>query len=170
MYYNDYVISIREYLRRYHEFTVYIANIQEEIKECESQIQMDAAPKVPTLSPSGGCGGNGEEHSPQEQAYFRKEELNARIIKLHTDLNHIEPLMKRLNRSLDALTASDRQIIQARFIDGQSWENTARCANCSVGFCRKRANKILEMLAGMMFGPGAVPVQTSLVFLTGNCG
>ena len=170
MYHNDYVVSIREYLRRYNEFAVYMANIQEEIKECQSQMQMATSPKISVLSPSGGCGGSGELHSPQEQAYFQKEELNARIIKLHTDLNHIEPLMKRLNRSLDALTASDRQIIQARFIDGQSWENTARCANCSIGFCRKRANKILEILAGMMFGPGAIPVQTSLVFLTGNCG
>ena len=170
MYHNDYVVSIREYLRRYNEFAVYMANIQEEIKECKNQMQMDAVPKIPVLSLSGGCGGSGEPHSPQEQAYFQKEDLNARIHQLHTDLNRIEPLMKRLNRSLDALTASDRQIIQARFIDGQSWENTARCANCSIGFCRKRANKILEILAGMMFGPGAVPVQTSLVFLTGNCG
>ena len=170
MYHNDYVVSIREYLRRYNEFAVYMANIQEEIKECQSKTQMAAVPKIPVLSPAGGCGGSGELHSPQEQAYFQKEELNARIIKLQTDLSHIEPLMKRLNRSLDALTASDRQIIQARFIDGQSWENTARCANCSIGFCRKRANKILEILAGMMFGPGAIPVQSALVFLTGNCG
>lgn len=170
MYHNDYVASIRGYLRRYNEFAVYMANIQEEIKECKNQMQMAAAPKIPVLSPSGGCGGSGELHSPQEQAYFQKEELNARIIKLHTDLNHIEPLMKRLNRSLDALTASDRQIIQARFIDGQSWENTARCANCSIGYCRKRANRALEILADMMFGPGAIPVQSSLAFFTGNCG
>ena len=170
MYHNDYVISIREYLRRYHEFMVYIANVQEEIKECESQMQMDAAPKVPTLSPSGGCGGNGEEHSPQEQAYFRKEALKERIVELHSNLRQIEPLMKRLNRSLDALISSDRAIIQARFIDGQSWENTARCANCSIGYCRKRANQALEILAAMMFGPGAIPVQSSLVFFTGNCG
>ena len=170
MYHNDYVVSIREYLRRYNEFAVYMANIQEEIKECQSKMQMAAAPKIPVLSPSGGCGGSGELHSPQEQAYFQKEELCTRIHQLQIDLSHIEPLMKRLNRSLDALTASDRQIIQARFIDGQSWENTARCANCSIGFCRKRANKVLEILAGMMFGPGAIPVQTSLVFLTENCG
>ena len=170
MYHNDYVVSIREYLRRYNEFAVYMANIQEEIKECQSKMQMAAVPKIPVLSPAGGCGGSGELHSPQEQAYFEKEELCARIHQLQTDLSHIEPLMKRLNRSLDALTASDRQIIQARFIDGQSWENTARCANCSIGFCRKRANKVLEILAGMMFGPGAIPVQSALVFLTGNCG
>ena len=36
MYHNDYVVSIREYLRRYNEFAVYMANIQEEIKECQS--------------------------------------------------------------------------------------------------------------------------------------
>lgn len=74
--------------------------------------------------------------------------------------------MNRIDQSLDAIAAiapEDKIILVDRYIDKVSWEGTARDANCSIGFCRKRAGIALEKLTLMMFGPDAIPLQPSNV-------
>ena len=59
----------------------------------------------------------------------------------------------------------DKAILVDRYVDKVSWEGTARNANCSIGFCRKRASIALENLTVMVCGLKAVPAQNSnLVF------
>lgn len=166
MYHNDYVDAVKEYLLRYHEFGQYIINVKADIEECELMLKQEAAPASPSLSPTGGCGG-GENISQEERIFMRREKLREKIGNYHADLQQIEPLIKRLDRSLDSLTSmneTDARILRDRYIDKLSWENTAQHNCCSVGFCRKRAREALKTLTSMMFGPDAIPFQTSLVF------
>ena len=166
MHHNDFVDAVKEYLRRYREFSQYVINVKTDITECEALLQQEAAPAASSLSPTGGCGG-GETISQEERIYMQREALKEKIRKYQADLQQIEPLIKRLNRSMESLASineTDAVIVRDRYIDGASWESTARHTCCSVGFCRKRAREALKMLTSMIFGPDAIPFQTSLVF------
>ena len=166
MYHNDYVVAVRQYLMRYTEFSTYIDNVKADIEDLEAKLPLNAAPKVPSLSPA--PGGGGDTASQQERVYFEKEAIPEKIAKLRGELAKIEPLMNRLNRSLEALTEGDRLLITERFIDNSSWILVASDLHTSIGYCRKRSGKVLEILAGMMFGPGSIPVQTHFVFYEGK--
>lgn len=166
MFHNDYINAVREYLVRYHELSQYVKNVRKDISDAESLLQQEAAPSSPVLSPTAGCGG-GETVSQEERMYMQKEDLQRKIRRYKAELLEIEPLINRLDRSLESLASinsTDAVIIRDRYVDGASWENTASHASCSVGFCRKRARKALRMLTSMMFGTEAIPFQTHLVF------
>ena len=166
MYHNDYIDAVKEYLLRSREFSQYVANVKADIEDCEAMLKQDAAPTASTLSPTGGCNG-GEKISQEERIYMQRESLQEKITKYQAELQQIEPLIKRLDRSMESLASineTDALILRDRYMDGVSWENTARHTCCSVGFCRKRAREALQTLARMMFGPDAIPFQTSLIF------
>ena len=163
---DNYVDAVREYLLRYHELSQYIVNIKQDIGDCEAFLKQEAAPSSFALNPTGGRGG-GEKASQEEQIYMQKEELQEKLRGYYTELQKIEPFIKRLNRSMQALASineTDATILRDRYIDGMSWENTAHHTCSSVGFCRKRAKVGLKMLASMMFGPDAIPYQLPLFF------
>lgn len=97
---------------------------------------------------------------------MRREELQRKKERYAAELQRLEPIMNRIDQSLDAIAAiapEDKIILVDRYIDKVSWEGTARDANCSIGFCRKRAGIALEKLTLMMFGPDAIPLQPSSV-------
>lgn len=168
MYHNDYIDAVTEYLRRYREFSQYIANVKTDIDECQRMVEMEAAPAASSMSPTGGCGG-GEKVSQEERMYMQREDLQRKIRKYRADLQQIEPLIRRLDSSMASLkdiNETDARILESRYMDGASWESTARHSCCSVGFCRKRAREALKTLTSMMFGPDAIPFQMSLVFFS----
>jgi len=117
MYHNDYTVLVKEYLNRYNEFKQYVANVEAEIEDYKEMLKLSAVPKVPSLSPAGGCGG-GDRTSPQERAYFKQEDLEKRLEDSYQDLLEVLPKVRKLDRSLDALKATnpvDYRIIHARY-------------------------------------------------------
>lgn len=163
MYHNDYLNAVREYLFRYREFSQYIKNLKIDIADCDAILEQEAAPATPSFSPTGGCGG-GESMSQEERLFMRREEIQRKRDRYTTELSRIEPIVNRIDQSLTAMeevNPVDKTILVDRFVDKVSWEGTARNANCSVGFCRKRASVALEKLTVMVFGPQAVPAQDS---------
>ncbi|MCI1750908.1 MAG: RNA polymerase subunit sigma-70 [Megasphaera cerevisiae] len=157
---NKQAAAVKEYLTRYREITTYIDNIKADIADYEARLPLSAAPKVPSLSFA--PGGSGDNISQQERDYFSKEEMEKKIRMLQAELTQIEPVMNRLNRSLEALDKTDHMIVWNKYVLKMSWNLTAGCTNCSEGYCRKRSEKVLEILAGMIFGPGDIPVQMRL--------
>ncbi|KMO85677.1 hypothetical protein AB840_12120 [Megasphaera cerevisiae DSM 20462] len=160
---NDYVMAVKQYLIRYREFTTYIENVKADIADYKAKLQLNAAPKVPSLSPAP-SGGGGENTSQQERDYFSKEAIPNKIAQLQRDIARIEPMINRLNRSLEALPPTDRGIITRRLIDNESWMIITSDLHVTEGYCHRRISKIIKQLAGMMFGPKAIPLQTHFVF------
>lgn len=151
------VAAVKYYLRHYQENMTYIENVKADIANYKAMLPLDAAPKIPSLSFA--PGGSGSDLSQQEREYFKKEEIPNKIVALQTELAKKEPIINRLNRSLEALDKTDHMIVWNKYVLKMSWNLTAGCANCSEGYCRKRSEKVLEILAGMIFGPGDIPVQ-----------
>ena len=178
MYHNDYTVLVREYLSRYNEFKAYVANLEAEIKDYKEMLALSAAPSVPSLSQTRGCGGSGETMSQQERSYFERETLEQRLRESYGNLLEMQPRMNKLDRalaSIKSINPVDYRIITARYIDGSSWESTARYAGASVTYCRSEAQKALRRLTGAMFGANAIPIQMRVVFIDDknhgeNCG
>ncbi|WP_427112983.1 RNA polymerase subunit sigma-70 [Megasphaera sueciensis] len=154
------IASVKYYLQHYQEITTYIANVKGDIVDYEAKLPLNAAPKVSSLSPAP-CGSN-TNVSQEERIFIEKEAIPDKIAALRAELDEKEPIINRLNRSLEALTESDRMIVCNKYIKEMSWKMTAACVNCSEGYCRKRSEKVLEILDEMIFGPGDIPVQMNL--------
>jgi hypothetical protein len=166
MKHNDYVVVIREYLIRYHEFKQHIQAVKAQIDDLRAKLPLNAAPKVPSLSPA--PGGSGKNTSQQERCYFGKEAMRKRIREMTADLWEIEPVMQQLDISIAALTPADRRIIVGRLINNDSWILIASDLHTSPTTCRRELGKALEHLAGIYWGPQVIPRKTHLMFLGDN--
>lgn len=164
MYHNDYVIVVKQYLRRYKEFGVYISNIHVAIEDIQDTMKLEGVPKVSVLSEAGGCGGSGKGVSPQEVLYFNKESAPARIAELHKKLEEIEPTFNKLKNSLNKLDPEDRSLLMQKWVSGDSWEDVAREVHLSYASCRRRSNVLLEKLAIMIFGKNADDTNSKIIF------
>ena len=108
MYHNDYLLAVREYLFRYREFSQYIKNLKIDIADCDAILEQEAAPATSSFSPTGGCGG-GESLSQEERIYMRREELQRKKERYAAELQRLEPIMNRIDQSLDAIAARRRK-------------------------------------------------------------
>ncbi|WP_441562086.1 RNA polymerase subunit sigma-70 [Colibacter massiliensis] len=149
---------VEQLLRKYTVTKTYIDNLHADIEEYEALLQLPAVPKVPSLSPANR--GSSEPISEEEQEYLVREEMTENVRKKQKELRKIEPMIKRLERSLGALTETDRRIIETRYINGYSWPMVARAAYSSEGYIRKRCAVVIELMADMIWGPEEIKVQT----------
>lgn len=165
MYYNDYTVLITNYLYSYSAFQGFVCSTKSAIQDCKDKLKLSAAPKVPTLSPAGGCGG-GDDISEQERAYYRKEELEEKLYGYYHDLQEIEPVLARLGQALRLLkevNPTGYKIIQLKHIGKGTWSGTARVVGSSIHFCRNEANRAISWLAVAVFGPAAA--SDKMVFI-----
>lgn len=152
--------TVEQLLRKYTVTKTYINNLYADIEDYEARLQLPAAPKVPSLSPA--PRGSSESLSQEEREYLAREEMPENVRKMQAELMKIEPMTKRLERSLEALTETDRRIIEARYINDYSWTMVARAAYSSKGYVRKRCPVVIELITDMMFGPEKIMVQNVL--------
>ena len=163
MRHNEYMIVVRERMKRYHEFKAYIKNTKADIADLKQELALLPVPKVPSLSAA--PGGSGTNISTEEQAYNRRETIVKKIGMYMADLHEIEPIMKRIDRSLEALEPYDRRILVGHLIDNDSWILIASDLSVSESTARRSLRKSLERLTAMVFGPRVIPQQMHLVFL-----
>lgn len=165
MQHNDYVNAVKEYLERYDEFSQYVKATRQEIHYCEALLAQDADPASPVLSSAGG--GGGEKQSVEERAFAAHEKLRDRIAGYEQELAEIEPLLHKVESSMEALKSFNslqHHILEARYRKRHSWDAVAMACNVGYSTCRAQAQDGLVSLTRMVFGPKAVPFQTSIVF------
>lgn len=154
--------TVEQLLSKYTVTKTYINNLYADIEDYEARLQLPAAPKVPSLSPT--PRGSGKSLSQEEREYLKREEMTENVRKMQAELGKIEPMIKRLERSLEALTETDRRIIELRYINDYSWPMVARAAYSSEGYVRKRSKMVIELMADMILGPKEIMVQMLLTF------
>lgn len=154
--------AVKQLLRKYTVTKTYIDNLHADIEEYEALMQMPPVPKVPPLSPA--PRGSSEPLSQEEREYLKKEETTENVQKMRAELAKIEPMIKRFERSLEALTETDRRIIETRYINGYSWPMVARAAYSSEGYVRKRCAVVIELMVDMMFGASDIFIFNTLCY------
>lgn len=163
--YNDYILIITNYLLNYAAFMKYVQDMQLRIDDIEWTLAEEPAPKIPSLSGAGGCGG-GDGSSPQELDYLRHEQLMDEKERLEQNVKTIKTRMDRLAKCFHELDETDQKILQIYYIENaKSWEWTARMVNASTSFCFKHGKDALQELANRYFGLRAMPVQTRFIFV-----
>ena len=157
---NERAEQVKHLLNRYQTTVVYVKNLKQEIKDIVANLAELPAAKTPgySLSP----GGSDDHLSPEERKYFADERARERITELQCRITELEPIIMRINRTLDALTLTDKSIVVSRYIHHYPWSITARTAHCSPSYCRRRADEILPLMADMMLGPGDIPIPMEL--------
>lgn len=158
--------EVETLLRKYNVTKVYIENLHAELEEYQTQLNLTAAPKVPSLSFAPGS--NGEMLSQEEKSMCEKEKIEELQKNIQEELNKIEPVIKRLDRSIEALSYADRTIVVERFINGASWMRIADVLHLSEPAVRKRSGRVLEKVSMMMFGPLSIPLQMHFAFTDRN--
>lgn len=166
MQHDDYLKATTELLGRYTELSQYIRNVKADMEEIKRALEEDTVLSAISYSPTSGCS-KAASSSTEERAAIRHDALCSKLYECAAKLQRVEPLIKRMDRSLEALgslSPTKRRIIEDRYIYRASWESTARRSCCSVGYCRKEAGRALEILSTMIFGADALPFQLSLPF------
>lgn len=153
--------AVEQLLKKYTVMKIYIDNLHTDIEDYEARLQLPAAPKVPSLSSV--PRGSSEPLSQEEKECLKREEMAENVQKMQAELAKIEPAIKRLERTLEALTETDKRIIEARYINGYSWPMVARAAYSSDGYVRKRCATAIELMTDMMFGASEIMISIKLM-------
>lgn len=160
---NDNIKAVWRYLKGYQDALAYIQNLRADIADMEKEMALLAAPKTPTLSATGGCGG-GERQSVEEAAYFKRESMEQRLMKMKQELHQLQRDTDRITRSVDSLGDDDKSLIKRRIFCNDSWTLIASDLQTSESSCKRRLDKIIEVLANRMFGPADFPQQMHFSF------
>jgi len=144
-------IIIRKYLQNYNEYTTFIANVKRDLSEERALLSIGIAPKVSQMSNAPGS--DGLNHSQQETYCIEKTPaIEKKIAKLENDLKKIEPIMIRLNKSLESLTELDNRLIRDKWIYNFTWRVVAKGQQCSRCTAIRSSARIIDSLAIMVFG------------------
>ena len=168
MYNNDYEKLIKSYLRNYIQWSTYTENLKRRIEDIEARMRLPAAPKTTRFTYDRGGSGGWDKPSPEEAHCIKREEDEALIIKLKKEYLSYRPVIECIDACLDQLTATERDVVEKKGIDNESWAAVAQRNNMSESSCRLCFRRAVKKMTGMYFGPKAYPEEGSLFLPGGN--
>lgn len=151
-------------LAHYDELQVWAENLKSDMTMLREEIQAEPVPKTTQWRESPG-GGGFEKPSPEEAALERKERLQLRLDRKKQDYNQLVTDMEKLDRSLNGLWESERNVVEICTIRRKSmtWKQVAVKLGYSPdaeSACRRRFWRAIDHLV-LMFKGGYV--QGSLI-------
>ena len=160
--YNDYVITTKQYLKNFHQFRTTVENLKQMIEDTKQE----CVPAAPIASysdmPRGGVSELNAVESNVSANIMRKNN----ILAMERDVEHIEKLLDKLNRSIDSLSSEDKQLIEDVFVKCKSWREVSESRYISEKWAREKTNAVIKDIARMMFGVYAVPQNEKFCFCT----
>ena len=142
--------DIQAVLKEYSFWKKRVIALHGDIDELKRGIRQVASPAISHMDASGTNGGNFQQ-SQEEFLMLHKEQMQLELQKKEIHLMRLEHSINSVERAIDVLPKTDKEIIYRRYIAGMTWENTAMWVQASIGFCRKHARKALEQLAHVYF-------------------
>lgn len=163
--YNDYVITVRRWLKNYNRFGITIENLRDDIKQKQKEIEHDVNAPISHYgnAPAGGKADlNTVESSASRHVAIRKE-----IDDTLSAIAEIELVMRKIDRAVSGLNDIDKRLITGHYIESASWEQLGDEMHYSEKWARERAGKAVKKMAIMIFGPKAAgnkEVQLQFIF------
>lgn len=163
--YNDYVITVRRWLKNYNRFGITIENLKDDIKCKEQEMEHDVNAPISHYgnAPVGGASElNIVESSASKHIAMRKE-----IDDTLSAIADIELVMRKIDRAISGLNDIDRRLVEGHYIKSVSWEELGSEMYYSEKWARERAGKAVREIAIMIFGPKAAgnkEVQLQFIF------
>lgn len=152
---NDYINTMRNYLKSYNYYTQYLNNVQESVKDIDRQLATESI----RVSRYGDEAGGGSSGSGGLALVERSAEVRIQLEQEKQDLLNgslaVESLVTRITNTMQRLSPEEQGLVREFYIDKQTYESMARTHICSPRWCRKRLRLAEEKMALMMFGPRA---------------
>lgn len=158
--YSDYIETTRSYLKRYSQFKVTIANLNDDIEAYEHAIELDIA--APISKYDSQPGGGTPELNAVEQLAAKHEKIMDMIHKNKESIRNIERILHKVDRAINELKPDDRFLIKGHFIDHRSWGDLSAEKFFTEKWARERSRKAIKEMAFMIFGDKALPEQQQL--------
>jgi hypothetical protein len=147
-------------LKRYNQFKVTIANLNDDIDAMEHAIEEDVA--APIANYGGMPGGGTPELNTVEAAAERHNKMKDMIHKDRESIQNIERILRKVDRAITELKPDDQFLIKGHFIDHRSWGELSAEKFFTEKWARERSRKAIKQMAFMLFGSRAMPEQQNL--------
>lgn len=163
--YNDYVRTLKRWLREYNSFKSIVQGLEADIAAQQEILDKSLDLSAPIAKydamPRGGTPElNGVEAAAQDR--IRREQAIKQAI---INRDEVQRIIDRIDRGINSLTLDEQSIIKDYYFNGKSWECIGYTRHYTERWARDRGNKILKKLAFIIFGIKAAPEQLQFVFI-----
>ena len=160
--YGDYIRETKRLLQNYAKMKVAVTNLTEEI-EAQEMILRDESISSIQYGDDRICGGTRELTSTEEAA-ARRIKLEGHIADMRIRRDEIERTIRAIDRAFESLDDADMELLQGRYIRGQSWGEVAEALNYTEKWAKEKGGKVLRDVALMLFGVTVRPAQLKILF------
>ncbi len=150
---NDYINTMRNYLKNYNYYTQYLSNVKESVKDIDRQLSGESIKISKYGNEQTGAGQSGL--TVVEKSVSNRMNLELEKQELLSSSLEVESLMTRINNTLLRLPLEEQEIIRGFYMEELSYGKLALRYSYSERWCRKRIRLAEEKMAFMMFGPKA---------------
>ena len=164
--YGDYIRETKRLLQSYNKMKVAVTNLTEEI-EAQEMILRDESISSIQYGDDRISGGT-RELTTTEAAAARRIKLEGHISDMRIRRDDMERTIRAIDRAFESLDDADVELIQGRYMRGQSWIEIADVLNYTEKWAKEKGGKVLRDVALMLFGVEVRPAQIKLVFTSGT--
>lgn len=160
--YGDYIRETKRLLGCYNKMKVAVTNLTEEIDAQEMILRDESISSIQYGNDR--ISGGTRELTTTEAAAVRRIKLEGHIADMRIRRDEIERTIRAIDRAFESLDDSDVELIQGRYMRGQSWIEIADALNYTEKWAQEKSGKALRDVALMLFGVTVRPTQLKFVF------
>lgn len=160
--YGDYIRETKRLLQNYAKMKVAVMNLTEEIDAQEMILRDESISSIQYGDDR--ISGGTRELTTTEAAAVRRIKLEGHITDMRIRRDEIERTIRAIDRVFELLDDSDVELIQRRYMQGQSWAQVAEALNYTEKWAKEKGGKVLRDVALMLFGVEVRPVQLKFLF------
>ena len=163
--YNDYVRTVRIWMKEYNNFKAMVDAMDEDI-ETQTRLLDQASDLTAPIAKYDGMprGGSSSLNAVESAAQDRIRRQYA-IYQERLNRDEVQRILDRIDRALHSLPQEEMEVLTEFYIEKKSWDQIGDSHHYSERWARDKGGKALKTVAFFIFGMRAKPEQLSFVFL-----
>ena len=163
--YGDYIRETKRLLQNYAKMKVAVTNLTEEIDAQEMILRDESISSIQYGDDR--ISGGTRELTTTEAAAVRRIKIEGHITDMRICRDEIERTIRAIDRAFESLDDADVELLQGRYMRGQSWIEIADALNYTEKWAQEKGGKVLRDVALMLFGVEVRPAQLKLAYACG---
>ena len=160
--YGNYIRETKRLLQNYAKMKVAVTNLTEEIDAQEAVLRDESISSIQYGDDR--ISGGARELTTTEAAAVRRIKLEGHISDMRMRRDEMERTIRAIDRAFESLDDADVELIQGRYMRGQSWIEIADALNYTEKWAQEKGGKVLRDVALMLFGVVMRPAQLKIIF------
>lgn len=148
--YNDYVRTVKSWLKNYNQFHITIDNLRDDVASLRRLNEIDVNAPIAKYGdmPAGGM----SELNTIENAAYKHSLRDRDIMEKEQSIEAIERTLRKIDRAFQGLDQTDYDLVHGYYIEGKPWDVVSDEVFISAKWAQERANKAVHQMADMIFG------------------